>query len=48
MKSASKRQQTKNEKPDKNTKATIRAIAHEHGMSYRDAVVQYHRMEANF
>lgn len=48
MKSVHKRQETKNETPDKNTIATVRAIAREHGMSYRDAVVQYRKMEAHY
>ncbi len=48
MKSVQKHNQTKNETPDKDTVATIRVIAHEHGMSYRDAVIQYRRMKANF
>ncbi len=48
MKSGQKRKQLKNETPDKDTEATIRAIAHEHGMNYQDAVVQYRRMEIYF
>lgn len=43
MKLLQKSNQTKSETLNKDTLAKIRAIAHEHSMSYHDAVIHYSR-----
>ncbi len=45
MESVQKSRQSKNETTDKDTKDTILTIAYEHGMSYREAEIQYRRMQ---